>query len=169
VNSTAENPSLEGPHWAFVLDFYGRPGVAQACLALQDRFGVDVIMLLFALFVFQRDGVAVDESEIKSLDGIVASWRKEVVVPLREVRRTIKRAGGPESQISGSLLKQVADAAIASEQVSLALLAAQKVSGDRSNLGVLLDRIVAFYAKAEGEGSADELATLKQTLLSAAE
>ena len=168
MSSIAEKPSLEGPHWTFVLDFYGRPGVAQACLALQDRFGVDVIMLLFALFVFQRDGVAVGESEIKRLDGIVSSWRKEVVVPLREVRRSIKRAAGPESQISGPLLKQVAEAAIASEQVSLALLAAEKVSGDRSGLGILLDRIVTFYAKSGG-GSAEELATLKRTLLSAAE
>jgi hypothetical protein len=69
--------------------------------------------------------------------------------------------------MSGPLLKQVADAAIASEQVSLALLATEKVSGDRSDLGVLLDRILTFYAKSS-VGSAEELATLKQTLLSAA-
>ena len=166
MTSHAETPSLEGPHWTFALDFYGRPGVAQACLALQDRFGIDVIMLLFALFVFRRDGFALSDPEIKRLDGIVASWRKEVIVPLRQVRRRIKREDGPDSQVSGALLKQVADAAIASEQVSLAILAAQKVGGERSDLAVLLDRLVAFYSKS-AVGSRDELATLKQTLLSA--
>ena len=35
------------PFWDFSLAVYGRPGVAPACLALQQRHGADVNLLLF--------------------------------------------------------------------------------------------------------------------------
>jgi uncharacterized protein (TIGR02444 family) len=34
--------------WDFSVRTYGRPGVAEACLALQNRDGADVNMLMFA-------------------------------------------------------------------------------------------------------------------------
>ena len=38
------------PFWRFSLDFYRRPGVPEVCLQLQDAHGVDVNLLLFALW-----------------------------------------------------------------------------------------------------------------------
>jgi uncharacterized protein (TIGR02444 family) len=41
---------MDGPHWRFSLAVYGRAGVPPACLKLQDNLGLDVNMLLLALF-----------------------------------------------------------------------------------------------------------------------
>ena len=37
--------------WRFSLAFYARPGVAEALIALQDRAGLDVNLMLFALWL----------------------------------------------------------------------------------------------------------------------
>jgi uncharacterized protein (TIGR02444 family) len=39
----------DDPFWRFSLDLYGRPGVAPACLALQDEAGADVNLVLYLL------------------------------------------------------------------------------------------------------------------------
>ena len=43
-------PDLEAECWAFALAIYAKPDVAEACLALQDEAGVDVMMLLTTTF-----------------------------------------------------------------------------------------------------------------------
>ena len=40
--------------WAFSLKAFAKPPVAQACLDLQDRLGVDVNVLLFLLWCARR-------------------------------------------------------------------------------------------------------------------
>ena len=37
--------------WRFALGFYARPGVAPACLELQDRHGKDVLIALYCCWV----------------------------------------------------------------------------------------------------------------------
>jgi uncharacterized protein (TIGR02444 family) len=36
---------LEADSWAFALAIYAKPGVAEACLTLQNEAGVDVMIL----------------------------------------------------------------------------------------------------------------------------
>ncbi|MGB6637399.1 MAG: DUF2390 domain-containing protein, partial [Bradyrhizobium sp.] len=36
---------LEADSWAFALAIYAKPGVAEACLTLQNEAGVDVMLL----------------------------------------------------------------------------------------------------------------------------
>jgi len=45
-----------GAFWRFSLDAYGRPGVAAACLDLQDRHGCDVNLILYALWLGRAGG-----------------------------------------------------------------------------------------------------------------
>src|SRR5262245_52444325 len=87
-------PALEGPHWTFALELYGQPGVAEACLLLQDRLGVDVNVLLFSMFAARERGIALDGRDLRGIDAVVAPWREEIVVALRGVRRRMK--AGPE-------------------------------------------------------------------------
>ena len=47
------------PFWRFSLRTYRAPGVQEACLALQDRCGADVNLLLFCGWT-GRDGRALD-------------------------------------------------------------------------------------------------------------
>ncbi len=43
------------PFWDYSLGIYRKPGVADACIALQDEFGLDVNMLLACLW-FSAEG-----------------------------------------------------------------------------------------------------------------
>jgi uncharacterized protein (TIGR02444 family) len=79
------------PFWRFSLSFYKQAGVSDACIALQDSFGVDVNLLLF-LFWLAGDGRQLSAEEVKKLDDQVRSWRELTIVPIREVRRKLKGA-----------------------------------------------------------------------------
>lgn len=85
---------MANPFWDFSLAAYGRPGVAEACLALQDRLGLDVNLLLFALWA-GRCGRRLTAVELATLREASGPWHREVVVPLRGVRRRLKGAADP--------------------------------------------------------------------------
>ncbi|HYH18416.1 MAG TPA: TIGR02444 family protein [Azospirillum sp.] len=86
----------DDPFWSFSLATYARPGVDRACLDLQDRLGMDVNLVLFALWAGAGCGVRLDPAEMRRLADAVAAWRQDVVVPLRGVRRTLKGMPGME-------------------------------------------------------------------------
>jgi uncharacterized protein (TIGR02444 family) len=84
-------PALpDSPFWRFSLAFYGRPGVAAACLALQDRHGVDVNLVLLALWLGTL-GCRLDQPTGDRLVQIARRWQAPAVAPLRRVRRRLKR------------------------------------------------------------------------------
>jgi uncharacterized protein (TIGR02444 family) len=77
------------PFWRFSLRFYRQPGVADACIALQDGCGVDVNILLFLLWLATaRRRVPLPAAQELCAKG--AAWRDDVVVPLRTLRRRLK-------------------------------------------------------------------------------
>ena len=83
-------PSSQGsPFWRFSLQFYRQPGVADACIALQEEAGVDVNLLLFLLWqaTHKRELSAAD---IAALERRIGPWREATVIPLRSVRRALK-------------------------------------------------------------------------------
>ncbi len=76
--------------WRFSLTFYALPGVARALIALQDRDGFDVNLMLFALWLgvsgqgpLTSDGLAAAERAIQTV-------RSEIIEPLRTLRRRLK-------------------------------------------------------------------------------
>lgn len=75
--------------WQFSLALYGRPGVPEACLQLQDECGVDVNVMLYLLYV-ASGGRLVDLNDIERIEALAAPWREEIVRPLRGVRRRLK-------------------------------------------------------------------------------
>ena len=79
------------PFWQFSLQLYRRPGVAEACIALQEQCGVDVNLLLFLLWQ-AADGRQASAAEVAALERQVGPWRDATVVPLRAVRRALKTA-----------------------------------------------------------------------------
>lgn len=81
--------------WAFSLAVYGRAGVADACLELQDRHGVDVNLLLFGCWVGARGGGRLGEDDWRRLIIDTGAWRDGVVEPLRGVRRRLKAGPWP--------------------------------------------------------------------------
>jgi uncharacterized protein (TIGR02444 family) len=82
-------PHTGSPFWRFSLGFYRRPGVAEACIALQDGSGVDVNILLFLLWLAAAKR-SVPLAEVQALCAKAGPWRDDVVVPLRTLRRKLK-------------------------------------------------------------------------------
>ena len=79
-------PELEADSWAFALDIYARPGVADACLQLQNEAGVDVMMFLMVTFAAIRHRILLTPAEIRELDEACRPWREQIVQPLRAIR-----------------------------------------------------------------------------------
>ncbi len=79
--------------WTWSLAFYGKPGAAAACLALQDGQDADVSILLLLLFAASLGLEALECDDIARLDAAVLPWRMQTILPLRALRRALKPAG----------------------------------------------------------------------------
>jgi len=93
------NTPPDTPFWRFSLNFYRQPGVAEACIALQDDCGVDVNLMLFLLWL-AASGRQLSIDNVKELDEAVRGWRELTIVPIREIRRKLK--GAPTLVEAGS-------------------------------------------------------------------
>ena len=111
--------------WRFSLRFYALPGVAPACLALQDQAGVDVNVLLLLLFAADQ-GRELSRDDVARLDAAIAPWRTDVVGPLRTLRRRLKTGVGdfPSNEGFRNLVKKIELEAERVEQGRLESLAA---------------------------------------------
>lgn len=86
-------PDSGDEFWAFSLDFYGRPGVAPVCLALQDRHAVDVNLVLFACWIGLSGRGRLDAGDLARAEALAEPWRRSVIEPLRAARRALKGEG----------------------------------------------------------------------------
>ena len=98
---------LDTPLWAFSLAVYGGDGVADECLALQERLGLDVNILLFAAYIGAVEGVRLEVSDIAAANAEVAHWQADIVRPLRHARRALKpmSAEGLRAQVKAAELE----------------------------------------------------------------
>lgn len=141
-----------GGFWAFSLAVYDRPGVAPACLALQDRHGLDVNLLLFCCWAASK-GIGLDRQSLGAAESAVASWRNQIVRPLRSLRQRLKRgmAGFPEAELT-ALRHKVLEIELEAERIEqgrleglLPAAAATTESGI-----VLAVRALRLYFRLEG-------------------
>ena len=87
----------ETPFWQFSGSVYARRGVAEACLALQERHHLDVNLLLFCAWA-GSNGRRLDGGDIGLLRSAARPWHDQVVAPLRAARRWLKlQTSLPES------------------------------------------------------------------------
>lgn len=109
--------------WGFAVDLYAAPGVADACLALQDRHGCDVNVLLFAAWMGAVHRRAITPAEMAEAVASVQSWHAEIVRPLRSVRRRLKSGPPPApNESSESLGARIKDIELEAERIELAAL-----------------------------------------------
>jgi uncharacterized protein (TIGR02444 family) len=115
---------LDNELWRFAYSFYSEQGVSPACLILQDKLGVDVDILLFAIFAQVKRGVLLDTNDLQAVDDIVRDWRGEIVQTLRRVRTRLKSGPGPApSSVTEELRNRLKTAELEAEQIELAVLA----------------------------------------------
>ena len=138
--------------WTFAASVYAEAG--EACLALQDGYGVDVPLLLFAAWIGEVRGVALDADRVAEADGWIRYWRRDVVQPLRAVRRRLKDAGAEP------LRQMVKTAELESERVALILLeqgSAAWTGAAADCAGANLDAVFAFTTRHGPEAAARPL------------
>lgn len=113
---------LDGALWRFAVSFFGRPDVSEACLDLQDRAGLDIVLLLSVIYADRVLMRPLSPAQIAGLGEATLRWRKDVVRPLRDLRRFLKppRAGFPEERLL--LRGQIKAAEQKAEQIQLAML-----------------------------------------------
>ncbi len=87
--------AIDAESWAFALELYAEPGIADACLQLQNECGVDVMMLLMATFAAVRRRVALTPSDVAAMDAACRDWREQIVLPLRALRTALKSGPAP--------------------------------------------------------------------------
>lgn len=113
------------PFWDFSLDVYARDGVAPACLALQERHGVDVNVVLFCIWLGRAGHPALDAKTLDDLTDGIADWHQEIVCTLRQVRRMLKEALGPiPDNLQKSLRRRVQKVELEAEHIEQLALAA---------------------------------------------
>jgi uncharacterized protein (TIGR02444 family) len=121
---SAQTPELDNALWRFVLTFYSRDGVSAACLTLQEKLGVDVNILLFAIFAQTERGILLERNDLAAVDALVREWRNDVIQPLRRVRTRMKSGPSPApSPMTTPLRNRIKAAELEAEQIELALLA----------------------------------------------
>lgn len=121
----ARNVDAEG-FWRFSLAFYARPRVAPALIGLQDRAGLDVNIVLFAIWLGLAEGRTLDAEALAAAEAAAAPVRDAVVTELRGLRRRLRPSPEPDIQ---ALRRQVQVLEIAAERAVQARLAATLRAG----------------------------------------
>lgn len=140
------------PQWNYALQMYGRPGVAEACLQLQARCNVDVVVMLHAMYAFGVLGIRLDATTIAAADARVCAWREQVIRPLRVLRTSLKAGfdGLPSSAVE-TARQRIKAAELDAEAAAFSALApftqgASVCSDDVEQADALLRSVMTFYA-----------------------
>ena len=96
--SDADDGFPASEFWEFTIAHYGREGLSPAVIALQDRLGVDVNMLLLCCWAGSTGRGPLAAVDIDRALAVARPWQAEVVERLRAARRHLKPppAAAPE-------------------------------------------------------------------------
>ncbi len=145
--------------WRFSLALYARPGVADALIALQDRAGLDVNLILFGLWVGARHGLNLECDRFAAATEATAELNGVV----RNIRALRRQLGAADSDILRRALLQLELAAERQVQRRLALCVTagtlSQAPGDRRSAA---QANLARYLRDESESP--EAAALRREL-----
>jgi uncharacterized protein (TIGR02444 family) len=138
--------------WDWTLEAYGQPGVAEACLALQDAHGQNTSYLLWAVWAEGPDAAVLDEAA-----RVAKAWDTKVLKPLREARRALKPAAPPiDDDAREGLREDVKAAELRAERVLMETLEtlSRHHRGGHSTLEALRAAVAAWDGAAPDEALA---------------
>jgi uncharacterized protein (TIGR02444 family) len=125
MSGEIEAPSTDA-FWDFAVSVYAANGVSDECLALQDRDGLDVNLLLFCAYAGLAYGRAFDDADLENLTQDSAAWQRDVVGPLRAARIAMKPLEqDPRTEVAhgvAALRQTVKESELAAERIEHAIL-----------------------------------------------
>jgi len=143
--------------WHFSCAFYAQPGVSEALLALQDRAGLDVNLILFALWQGACGLRRLSQAELMAAERSAGPIRAAIVLPLRALRRKLRSDRDGDVQRLRERIKTLEIAAERIVQRRLARLAgtpasdtvpAARAAAAQANLALVLGPKMAGAAEA---------------------
>lgn len=137
--------------WDFSLKAYARERVAEACLALQDRRGIDVNLGLFCCWAGSQ-GRALTPADLEQLVAAVRPWQKNVVRPLREIRRWLKDQQTAPADLASPFRDAIKAHELEAERIEQQMLASllPDLTGKREGAAALAAANLAAYCAAVG-------------------
>jgi uncharacterized protein (TIGR02444 family) len=121
---TSAPVEMESPLWRFSLAVYRGAGVQEECLAVQERHGVDVNLLMLVAYIGAVEGAVLSASDVADALEASGAWHAHVVRGLRAVRRTLKplSEAGDAARLVAALRLKVKAAELESEQIEQAMM-----------------------------------------------
>lgn len=113
---------LDNPAWKFALDLYRQPDVAADCLRLQDEHGLDVSLLLVALWLGSERRVALNSVALGEAQAIARDWAAVAVTQVRAARRGVKLSPFIGDPAVVSFRAKLKSAEIEAERIEIGLL-----------------------------------------------
>jgi len=148
------------PFWDFSVSVHSRPGVPEACLALQRGYGLDVNLLLFCCCAAVHQGRPLGREGVFRALAAVAGWQGEVVHPIWKARWRLK--GGFEgfpSEQTESLRKALIAAELDAEHMEQLRLAeavrfsARPEADDEARLAAAAANLADYIHASTGKGN----------------
>ena len=119
--------------WSFSLAFYDRPDVAEALIALQDKAGLNVNLILFAIWLGLSGRGRLDASRLGAAERAVHAIEIKLIRPLRALRRWLKSLPDPDIQALRERIKRIEIDAEKLAQTRLGALAGAVSGADQSD------------------------------------
>lgn len=141
--------------WDWTLPTYGQPGVSPACLRLQDRYGLDVNVVLYAVWAASR-GAELSDGDVAAAARRVDEWHRLVVCGLRAIRTQLKGdPHGAPAELAEALREDIKKLELDSERMEHVMLgselpAARHESADIDELRRAARRSVRRYLQMLG-------------------
>lgn len=149
----------DNPFWEYSLAHYGRREVAEACLHLQEAYGININLLLFCCWTGSR-GEKLDTEKIHKAQRLISEWDIKVVQRLRQLRRYLKDSAIAAGQIE----KNVRELELSAERVVQDMLAdwwlgepsANTLKSDQAILTVQKANLELFLSQAGAPSSVNQ-------------
>jgi uncharacterized protein (TIGR02444 family) len=142
--------------WEWALEAYARPGVPEACLALQDDHGQNTSFLLWAVYAEAKDPELLARAA-----AVTRTWDRTALVPLRDVRRALKAPLPPvDDHARQSLREDVKGLELAAERLLLETLDGMSQGRGGAHALEALEAASKAWDKPAPAGALAELATV---------
>lgn len=112
------------PFWDYSCRVYGADGVSAALIALQDRLGIDVNVLLLGLWAGHSGLGVFDDEELDRVLDVSANWNRDIVRAVRSLRVDLRvGVASVPKELSDAIRQRILEVEIDCEHVEQLVIA----------------------------------------------